>query len=473
MPAQPNELVSAKGERSVQANTLEPGTYYLNPYVKDVRLIDCRSQRYNLTDIGFPTKDGFWVSLEAIIEFRVKPEQAAKTYILFNEEREGKTLAEQIIAKVILPNARAYTRLQGSNFSGKEFITSDTRGPFQANFQKTMKANCDKQGIEIIQALITAINPPDKIADPVRRGKSPCNRRINTKRKSSSKRRKRIWPCKRPWCSRRKKRWPLTRKWWSSRLRPRKSGSGAHRRQQAAGGRRTKAFGRSRPGRRDPGQREGRRQRDQLRQRGRSGGLAKSVAAFSGKGDEYARWTLFKKLAPRLPQYDDQYRQQPADVPFQDVRFQADDATPSTVPALPKIKKISPLPGKEAEREGQMPCPLKRGHGSPTPPTILLSIKFSYGEISMTRFKLNMASWLVLAFFFMVFVATIIYQGFNWTVNRIYVPAGKNLLLRYKVPLFLTWNNKYAERPLRTRRRNRRLGKNARSRTAFLLPDLV
>ena len=34
------------------------------------------SQRYNLTDIGFPTKDGFWVSLEAIIEFRVKPEQA-------------------------------------------------------------------------------------------------------------------------------------------------------------------------------------------------------------------------------------------------------------------------------------------------------------------------------------------------------------------------------------------------------------
>jgi regulator of protease activity HflC (stomatin/prohibitin superfamily) len=169
LPAQSNEIVSAKNERGVQAGTLEPGIYLLNSYVQEVRLIDCRSQRYNLKDIGFPTKDGFWVSLEAIMEFRVKPEQAAKTYILFNEERDGKSLAEQIIAKVILPNARAYTRLQGSNFSGKEFITGDTRVTFQANFQETMKANCDKQGIEIIQALITSIKPPDKIADPVRR----------------------------------------------------------------------------------------------------------------------------------------------------------------------------------------------------------------------------------------------------------------------------------------------------------------
>jgi regulator of protease activity HflC (stomatin/prohibitin superfamily) len=169
MPTEANELVSAKGERGVQAGTLEPGTYYLNPYVRDVRLVDCRSQRYNLKDIGFPTKDGFWVSLEAIIEFRVKPEEAAKTYILFNEEQDGKTLAEEVIAKVVLPNARSYTRIHGSNFSGKEFITGDTRVSFQANFQETMKANCDKQGIEIIQALITDIRPPDKIAEPVRR----------------------------------------------------------------------------------------------------------------------------------------------------------------------------------------------------------------------------------------------------------------------------------------------------------------
>ena len=70
---------------------------------------------------------------------------------------------------MILPNARAYTRLQGSNHSGKEFITGDTRATFQEDFQKAMKATCDEQGIEVIQALITTIKPPEKIADPVRR----------------------------------------------------------------------------------------------------------------------------------------------------------------------------------------------------------------------------------------------------------------------------------------------------------------
>lgn len=164
-----NQLVSSTGERGVQQKTLEPGRYYLNPYVQSVRLVDCRSQRYNLNDIGFPTKDGFWVSLEAIIEFRVKPDDAATTYILFSQEREGKTFADDVITKVILPNARAYTRLRGSDHSGKEFIVGNTRAVFQEEFQETMKATCDKQGIEIIQALITTIAPPEKIADPVRR----------------------------------------------------------------------------------------------------------------------------------------------------------------------------------------------------------------------------------------------------------------------------------------------------------------
>ena len=41
-------------------------------------------------------------------------------------------------------------------------------------------------------------------------------------------------------------------------------------------------------------------------------------------------------------------------------------------------------------------------------------------------------------------VALPLYEGFDWTVNRIYVPEGKSLLLRYKGPLFFTWGNKYA-----------------------------
>ncbi len=45
----------------------------------------------------------------------------------------------------------------------------------------------------------------------------------------------------------------------------------------------------------------------------------------------------------------------------------------------------------------------------------------------------------VLLFFFS-------YEAFDWTINRIYVPEGKSLLLRYKGPLVMIYGNKYAEK---------------------------
>jgi regulator of protease activity HflC (stomatin/prohibitin superfamily) len=131
--------------------------------------MDCRSQRYNLTDIGFPTRDGFWVTMEAVIEFRVIPAKAPQVYVLYNEEKSGVKVDEAIINKIILPQAMAYTRLRGSSHSGKEFITGNTRATFQKDFQTQMQLNCAEQGIEVIQALITRLDPPEKIADPVRR----------------------------------------------------------------------------------------------------------------------------------------------------------------------------------------------------------------------------------------------------------------------------------------------------------------
>jgi regulator of protease activity HflC (stomatin/prohibitin superfamily) len=178
LPEKANEVVVPKGveARGVQTETLEPGTYYFNPYVAKISLVDCRSQRFNLDDIGFSTRDGFWVSLKGVIEFRVNPKDAAKVYVLYgemssmgNEGKENPAIDNEIIQKVIVPNARAYTRLKGSSHSGKEFITGDTRASFQEDFQHEMQATCAKEGIEVIQALITDINPPEKIADPVRK----------------------------------------------------------------------------------------------------------------------------------------------------------------------------------------------------------------------------------------------------------------------------------------------------------------
>ncbi|MEZ6126419.1 MAG: SPFH domain-containing protein [Planctomycetaceae bacterium] len=171
LASEPNRLLVDSGERGVQEKTLEPGTHYLSPYVYRVDLVDCRSQRYNLGeegDMGFPSKDGFWVSLDGVIEFRVNPEKAAEVYVLFNQTDNGPEIDEEIVKTVIMPNARSFCRLQGSSSSGREFIQGQTRTEFQEAFEASMRGACQPLGIEIIQALITRIRPPEQIAEPVR-----------------------------------------------------------------------------------------------------------------------------------------------------------------------------------------------------------------------------------------------------------------------------------------------------------------
>jgi regulator of protease activity HflC (stomatin/prohibitin superfamily) len=172
MPKEPNTLLVKPGERGVQEQTLEPGTYYLNPYVTRVNLVDCRSQRFNLDEdgeMGFPSKDGFWVSLDGIIEFRVDPKKAAEVYVIYNEIANGELIDEELVRKVIMPNARSFCRLQGSNELGREFIQGVARTKFQEDFQTAMQHACAPLGIDVIQALITKIRPPEQIATPVRK----------------------------------------------------------------------------------------------------------------------------------------------------------------------------------------------------------------------------------------------------------------------------------------------------------------
>jgi regulator of protease activity HflC (stomatin/prohibitin superfamily) len=109
--------------------------------------------------------------LDGIIEFRVMPDKASEVYVVYNEvgnDRSGTRIDEEVIKKVVLPNARSFCRLRGSDHSGREFISGDTRTKFQEDFQKSLETACESQGIEIIQALITKISPPQQIAQPVR-----------------------------------------------------------------------------------------------------------------------------------------------------------------------------------------------------------------------------------------------------------------------------------------------------------------
>ncbi|MBX6312265.1 MAG: band 7 protein [Isosphaeraceae bacterium] len=171
MPKDPNVVLVGEGERGVQKRTLEPGTYPLNPYETRVSLVDCRSKRFNLgegRDMDFLSADGFPVTIDGAIEFRVTPDRAAEVFVLYNDDHNGDEIGPEIINKIITPESRSICRIGGSRLTGGQFISGNDRELFQQNLDKTLKANCKKQGIEILAVAITSIRPPEAIAEPVR-----------------------------------------------------------------------------------------------------------------------------------------------------------------------------------------------------------------------------------------------------------------------------------------------------------------
>ncbi len=170
MPKNPNVFLVEEGERGVQQATLEPGTYYLNPYEIRVSQVDCRSRRFNLGQEGemnFLSADGFPITLDGVVEFRILPEKVAEMFVKYNETPNGDAIDEEIIAKIITPESRSLCRIGGSKLSGGQFISGEDREKFQTDLVKSLTQNCQKQGIEILAVAITSIQPPEDITQPV------------------------------------------------------------------------------------------------------------------------------------------------------------------------------------------------------------------------------------------------------------------------------------------------------------------
>lgn len=169
-PVKKNTFLVADGERGVQEHTLAPGTYYINPYEKEIQEISLRSHRFDMAGdhaIRFPSKDSFNITLEGTIEWFIDEKRVAEIFMKYNDE--GKMdFIDKIVEKVIIPNARAYSRIQGSKHLGKEFISGATRTIFQEEFLADLIKSCQEEGVVIKSALVKTITPPDKIASVIR-----------------------------------------------------------------------------------------------------------------------------------------------------------------------------------------------------------------------------------------------------------------------------------------------------------------
>jgi regulator of protease activity HflC (stomatin/prohibitin superfamily) len=167
-PKNPNEFLVEDGERGTQKATLPPGTCYENPFIKKITPLDNRSHRFDMTldkIIRFPSLDGFDISMEGTIEWYIDPDRVAEVFVKYVDTRE---LITCITEDVILPNARAYSRIEGSKHLARDFIGGLTREKFQEEFLAGVKKSCASQGILIQSALIRQIAPPDAIAKPIK-----------------------------------------------------------------------------------------------------------------------------------------------------------------------------------------------------------------------------------------------------------------------------------------------------------------
>lgn len=159
-PEKRNSFLVDKGMKGVLPDVLDPGTYYLHPYMVNVVEVNLQSQRFEMSGadvISFLTLDGFTVTVEGTIEYALQREQAALL-----THRVGDM--DDIIKKTILPRARGFSRIEGSKHPAIDYIVGENRQKFQNDLDAHLREKCKEWGVDIKSVLVRRIVVPDEIA---------------------------------------------------------------------------------------------------------------------------------------------------------------------------------------------------------------------------------------------------------------------------------------------------------------------
>jgi len=159
-PVQPNAILVKDGERGVQPTSLRPGTYYLNPFITRVDIVRVQSHKTEF-EISFLSRDGFRFPVNGAVEWAVDEDHAPTVFVTIGDE-------EDIVAKVILRSALSMSRIQGSKYTSADVINGTIRKRFQDEFAQHITAESAKKDILVKAALVSNIEPPPKISDPIR-----------------------------------------------------------------------------------------------------------------------------------------------------------------------------------------------------------------------------------------------------------------------------------------------------------------
>ncbi len=181
---QRGHYVVPDGYRGVQATAEKSGSYYLNPYVETMTPIEVRSHRVELSDIEFPSRDGFQLKPHVLVEYRVQSDKAPEMFVRLADEgvlhQADNSPAEQqhneILQKVILPHIRGFARIEGSNFIARDFIVTaggaeqriaNSREKLQQALLAKVRKSCTELGIDVLAVLLADLEPPQELREQI------------------------------------------------------------------------------------------------------------------------------------------------------------------------------------------------------------------------------------------------------------------------------------------------------------------
>lgn len=170
-----NQLLAQPGERGILEDPLPPGLYYLNPFQYDVVVFDTRQQKYEMTHLSdqgdTPGDDSiaFLSDDGFLIRFDLTVIYQVQTH---DAPYVVATVGRDVKAVreiEIRPSARSYARIFGSMQRGEDFVHGGTREKFQDNLQKAMKSKGAENRIQILQAQVQHFEVPQELRDPITR----------------------------------------------------------------------------------------------------------------------------------------------------------------------------------------------------------------------------------------------------------------------------------------------------------------
>lgn len=149
--------LATTGERGTLGDVLQPGIYFINPWVQKVTLVEIGFHEYSQLhlsggeqQISFPSDTGFLISVGVTVVWGVDPGHAAEIINEFGN-------VDTVLDKVIAPQLRSICRNIGSTYAARDFIQGEKRELFQQDLTAELQRICRSKNIEVLLALVREI----------------------------------------------------------------------------------------------------------------------------------------------------------------------------------------------------------------------------------------------------------------------------------------------------------------------------